>query len=219
MKTNYNILYEKLSRLQWLLQRQQMQAHSQRGPFGDPSRGQGRVLALLKMQPEISTKDLSYLLGIRQQSLNELLNKLAKAGYVVRVPSEADKRVMMVQLTEKGKSEQQEEADFSNICDCLNEEEQEAFGDYLDRIIISLKKQLGVTAEEEEMDSWMQAARTRMGNEKFERLLAMHGRFEHPHHSPNGEHFLGGGFGKRGYGSGHGDMPESEPFPDDRNEE
>lgn len=66
-------LFEKVMRLQWLLQRQHLKTHGERVPFSDPTRGQGRVLALLKMQSEISTKDLSYLLNIRQQSLSELL--------------------------------------------------------------------------------------------------------------------------------------------------
>ncbi len=53
-------------------------------------------------QAEIgSFADLSYLLGIRQQSLNEPLNKLEKSGYVERRPSEEDRRVMVVHLTEK----------------------------------------------------------------------------------------------------------------------
>lgn len=95
MEKDYLDLQEKLLKLQWLIQRQRMQEHMENGPLADPTRGQGRVLALLKLQPDISTKDLSYLLGIRQQSLNELLNKLEKNGLVTRVQSEDDKRVML----------------------------------------------------------------------------------------------------------------------------
>ena len=72
---NNKELFKKLERLQWLLHRQHQQLHAARGPFADPTRGQGRVLAILKMQPEISTKDLSYLLDIRQQSLSEQTGK------------------------------------------------------------------------------------------------------------------------------------------------
>lgn len=81
MENIYLEVYEKLTRLQWSLHKQQIFAHAEYGPFADTSRGQGRVLAILKMKPEISTKDLAYLLGIRQQSLNELLNKLEKKEY------------------------------------------------------------------------------------------------------------------------------------------
>lgn len=164
MREVYIELCGKLSRLQWLLQRYHLQNHAERGPMADPTRGQGRVLAILKMQTEISTKDLSYLLGIRQQSLNELLNKLEKSGYVERTPSEADRRVMVVRLTEKGKSQQYTDPDFSGIFDCLNEEEQKAFGEYLNRVIAALEEQfddrLGDRATER-----IHAARSRIRND------------------------------------------------------
>jgi len=142
MNEMYAELYEKLSRLQWLLQRQHLRTHAEHGPLGDPMRGQGRVLAMLKMKPEITTKELSYLLDIRQQSLNELLNKLERAGYIIRTVSEADRRIMKVQLTEKGKSERRVDMDFGGIFSCLNDEEQVTFGDYLDRVIAVLEDQL-----------------------------------------------------------------------------
>lgn len=163
-------LYEKLSRLQWLLKRQHLQNHVGHGPLADPSRGQGRVLALLKLQPEITTKDLGYLLGIRQQSLNELLGKLEKGGYVTRVPSEADRRVMIVTLTDKGKQEEQPKSDFAGIFDCLSREEQAAFGEYLDRIISALEEKLP-EEDREDMEQWFRAARSRMGGEQLEKLM------------------------------------------------
>lgn len=58
------------------------------GDMADVTRGQGRVLTVLQNTDNISTKDLAYVMGIRQQSLNELLKKLEKKGYVVRKPSE-----------------------------------------------------------------------------------------------------------------------------------
>ena len=76
MSDIYFDIYEKLSTLQWLMKRHQMFCQAESGPFADTTRGQGRILAMLKIQPEIATKELAYLLGIRQQSLNELLNKL-----------------------------------------------------------------------------------------------------------------------------------------------
>ena len=56
----------------------------------DPHRGQGRVLAILAENPEISQKKLSFLLDMRNQSLSELLAKLEKAGLITRVPSEEE---------------------------------------------------------------------------------------------------------------------------------
>lgn len=177
MEDNFTELYEKLSRLQWLLQRHHLQQHAQHGPMADPTRGQGRVLAMLKMQSEISTKDLSYLLGIRIQSLNELLNKLEKGGYITRTPSEADRRVMLVQLTEKGKNEQQPRSDFGDIFNCLSGEEQTLFGEYLDRVIAALEAQLGDDEDDERLE-WLRSARERMGNERFDTMFMRGGR--HP---------------------------------------
>ena len=210
MTDNYTDLYEKLSRLQWLLHRQHMQTHAGGGPMADPTRGQGRVLALLKLQPEVSTKDLSYLLGIRQQSLNELLGKLEKGGYIVRSPSESDRRIMMVQLTEKGKTEPQAGSDFSGIFDCLNPEERTAFGEYLDRVITALETKLGVSPDEDLYD-WMDGARSRMGHEMFERLMAMRGGFRPPHPGHNRGEFFGGFYGRGPAHCGHSSKvpPES----------
>lgn len=172
---NNKELFKKLERLQWLLHRQHQQLHAARGPFADPTRGQGRVLAILKMQPEISTKDLSYLLDIRQQSLSELLNKLEKAGYITRTPKETDRRVMIVKLTEKGREARQEPPDSPDLFDCLSEEEQNAFSSYLSRIISNLETMLG-TDDREDMEQWMEQARSRMGDDAFEHLMAMRSR-------------------------------------------
>lgn len=166
-------LYEKLARLQWLLHKHNLRAHAENGPMADPTRGQGRIFAILKMQDGISTKDLSYLLGIRVSSLNELLVKMEKNGYIIREQSEADKRVMLVKLTEKGRSEQQQEWNPEDIFSCLSEEEQKAFGEYLDRVITSLADAFGEEADEGEREWWKRGARERMGDEMFDRLAAM----------------------------------------------
>lgn len=186
--TKNNELFEKLMHLQWLLHRQKQQELAGHGPFADPTRGQGRVLAVLKLQPEISTKDLSYVLGIRQQSLSELLNKLEKAGYVTRFPLETDKRVMVVKLTEKGETAQQSPPDNSDIFDCLTSEEQANFSDYLSRIISAVEAQLS-DEEKENMERWKEQARSRMGDDTFDYLMSMGGRGFHNHgHGRHGEH-------------------------------
>ena len=166
-------LYEKLGRLMRLLHKHHLRAYAERGHMADPTRGQGRLIAILKMQDGISTKDLSYLLDIRISSLNELLSKMEKAGYIKREPSETDKRVMLVNLTEKGKNEQQQEWNPNEIFNCLSKDEQKTFGEYLDRIIDSIQANLGEEMDEDEREWWMREARERMGDEMFERLAAM----------------------------------------------
>lgn len=192
-------LYEKLGRLMRLLHKHHLRAYAERGPMADPTRGQGRLIAILKMQDGISTKDLSYLLDIRISSLNELLSKMEKAGYIEREPSETDKRVMLVRLTEKGKGEQQE-WNPNQIFDCLSEDEQKTFGAYLDRVSTSIETDLGDQMDEDEREWWTREARERMGDEMFERFAAMrhagfmmrgfdpHGGFDGFHGGWDGHH-------------------------------
>lgn len=167
-------IYEKLSAVQWLLRRLQMLRHTEYGLFSDIHYGQGRVLAFLKLQPGIATKDLAYLLGIRQQSLNELLNRLEQGGYVERRPSEEDRRVMIVHLTDKGKELRQPESDWTSVFGCLSDEELSALSRYLDRIIDSLESQAELPFEEK-LSAWMEQARERMGDERFEEAVRQSG--------------------------------------------
>ena len=198
-----NELYEKLTRLQWLLHIQQMDSYRRGGHLADATRGQGRILAALQMRDGISTKDLSYLLGLAVSSLNEFLSKLEKGGYITREPSEQDRRVMLVKLTEKGKAQQshtEETADISDIFACLSADEQAALGAFLDKIFDALGAKLGFVDKELE---WLKAA-----NKERERIFTemggMGGRGFDPHNFRGG---LGGFAGRRGFPHGRGGFP------------
>ncbi len=216
-------LYEKLSRLHRLMHKQNMRGHMEYGPMADPTRGQGRILAILKMQDGVSTKDLSYLLGIRVSSLNELLAKMEKSGYITREASEADKRIMLVNLTEKGRAEPQQARDPGDILACLTPEEQTALGEYLDRIIAALEADIGDAADDDERSWWMGAARARMGDDRFERFASMRrGGFPGgPGFGPRGGFPGGPGFDPRGGFGGcrHGDGHGSHRDPHDPHDE
>lgn len=177
------------------MKRRQMFSQAESGRFADSTRGQGRILAMLKIQPEIATKDLAYLLGIRQQSLNELLKKLEKNSYVERRPSEKDRRVMVVHLTEKGKEAQEPEENYQEFLGCLSPEELQQFGEYLDRIIAAFRME-GRSEDEDTVADWMDKARERMGDEQFEQLISMRerafgsfGRGAKPDNIPGAERF------------------------------
>lgn len=144
MDENHNTLMEQFYKAGMLF-RYSHHGGGAQGPFSNPHYGQGRILAILKMQPEISQKDLSYLLDMRNQSLSELMTKLEKAGLITRTQSKTDRRVMDIKLTEEGKTaaeqaEQQKEG-TDQIFEVLSEEERKNLGDYLSRIIAELEKQ------------------------------------------------------------------------------
>lgn len=167
---------EQLQQLQALMHRAAFYSHVEKY---NPHRGQGRVLALLKMKPEITQKELTFLLNMSKQSLAELIGKLEKRGLITREPSEADKRVMMIKLTEQGVQEADNVAspssDTLEALDCLNDEELATFNEYLGRIIAYYEEQF----PDEDFEQ------RRQSMEEFMR-----------HHGPRG--------GGRGHHHGHG---------------
>lgn len=102
------------------------------------SRGQGRVLAILKKRDNISTKDLATILGISVSGINSLLTKLEKNGYIVKEVSSEDKRVLLVKLTEKGHNLVIEPSVDYNIFDCFDNDQKQEFDNYLNTIIHDL---------------------------------------------------------------------------------
>ncbi len=127
-----------------------------RGPLRNPYRGQGRVLSILKLQPEIPQRELGYLLDMSKQSLAEILGKLERAELISRTPSEKDRRAHIISLTDKGKAmldeettrAQEKEENFASIFDCLSAEEQQNLNDYLTRIIAHMEEHFSDDGDE-----------------------------------------------------------------------
>lgn len=139
---------------------------SKAGPLGDTTRGRGRVLALLKQKDGVSTKEMAAIMGIRVSSLNEVLGKMEKDGYVERTPSPDDRRVMLVWLTDKGKAVQLPDQDLPNILfGTLDQGAKNQLAIYFEQMISSLQNKL-----EEEGES-IKAARGQR-NEFFEQAKA-----------------------------------------------
>lgn len=186
-------LFSQFAKLHWMMLRYHHEKCGHHGPMSDPHRGQGRILTLLKMQPHITQKDLSYLLDMRPQSLGEFLTKLEKNGFITRAVSEADKRVMEIKLTEKGVAEADKKRNMNDVFDCLSDDEQEKFGEYLDKIRKSLAEKAGFDEEAHCEERLSRAHVMHMrgmrgygmrghgfggcGMEEAERLRAMRGRY------------------------------------------
>ena len=168
-------LYKKLGHIGRLTH---MWAAQQRGRTGlgriDTTRGQGRILAALKLKDGIATRELAYVLGIRVPSLNEALSKLENAGHIVREPDPRDRRVQLITLTNSGRAltgqlgEGEPEGD--NIFEVLTEQERANLSDYLDKLIARMHEDLpDLEAGHQE---WEKAARERMGDDAFEAWAA-----------------------------------------------
>ena len=102
------------------------------------TKGQGRLIILLKRKDNLSTKELSEILNISVTSLNETLNKLEQQNLIRKVPSPKDKRVLLVELTEAGRSLEFKNHEDVDIFDTLSEEEKENLNEYLNRLTVSL---------------------------------------------------------------------------------
>ena len=192
------IINEQLQQLQLLMYRASFHDFMG-GAWHNPHRGQGRVLAILKLKPEISQKELGYLLDMSKQSLAELLAKLEKNGYVMREPSEEDKRIMTIRLTEKGRKAAEGVDDDSlgttKIFDCLNEEELAVFSGYLGRIIRRYEEQFPGEDFEQRRKS-------------IEEFMLQHGHGFAGHSCYHGQGFEGygrhpGDWGNHPFGKGH----------------
>ena len=117
----------------------------EKGVGGDPTRGQGRVLALLAVKPETTQRELSYLLDMRQQSLSELLAKLEEKGFITRERSAEDGRVVNVKLTEEGAAAAPDLEALNkraDIIDCLDADERAQFETLIDKVTASIVTKL-----------------------------------------------------------------------------
>lgn len=155
-----------------LLRRGQHHGHGPRG--GGKHFGQGRVLRLLALHSPIAQRELSYLLGLRPQSLSELLEKLETAGRIRRAPSPRDRRAYTVEITEEGRAALAAEAEAEDPFSVLDDQERTQLAALLDRVIERVESRLPEPGHEHPRDD------------------------EHPH-GPG--HPYGG---PRGYGRGRG---------------
>ena len=105
----------------------------------DPWQGQGRILSALRRMQSITQKELCYILDLRPQSLGELLQKLEANGYIVRYRSREDKRAMVVELTEKGETFQQQRPYYDELYIGLSRTERKDLQESLDKISEELR--------------------------------------------------------------------------------
>ena len=110
---------------------------------GEKRRGQARVLTMVSMKEGINQKDLAFLLGIRPQTLGEMLQKLEERGLVVRTKSQTDGRAIEVSLTDEGRARASEIAErraqaAADVFVVLSEDEKEQLNAILDKLAAAM---------------------------------------------------------------------------------
>ena len=146
MKKQFDGLFGKFFHVEKMLSEYQVLYYKKFGLLGNPHRGQGRILSVLKLKPEISQKELGYLLDMRNQSLGEFLSKLEKYGAIIRETSDVDRRSMNIKLTENGakliEQSDSKQDGINDIFDCLSADDQSKLDEILDRLSNELAKQI-----------------------------------------------------------------------------
>ena len=134
---NNQILFHKFIMINEILDRR---IKKQNPEMKSITKGQGRLIILLKRKDGFSTKELSEILNISVTSLNETLNKLEQQNLIRKVPSPKDKRVLLVELTEEGRALEFKNHEDIDIFDTLSEDEKENLNEYLNRLTVALHK-------------------------------------------------------------------------------
>lgn len=113
---------------------------------GENFRGRGRILTTLSREDGLSQKVLAERLEIRPQSLSETIVKLVEEGYVKRMPSDQDKREMLVFITDTGRARAFEirarrEAFATEFFTVLSEKEKQDLKNILTKLECNVKKE------------------------------------------------------------------------------
>lgn len=145
-------LYRQLHYCTHILHRRRCPKGAQ--PNQDMHHGQGRTLSLVNQNNGISQRALAELLHIRPPSLGELLNKLEANQLIERRQHETDKRISNVFITDAGRAavtevEAMRNAYIETLFVGLSNEEQQTLSALLDKLLSTLKTNLGEDDDEE----------------------------------------------------------------------
>ena len=88
---------------------------------------QSRILMILRLHGAVTQKMLIQILHIQPGSASEILKKMEKAGLIIRVPNEMNRRASDIVLTRQGRS-------VWEMMACLSEDEKESLFSMLDRM-------------------------------------------------------------------------------------
>lgn len=105
--------------------------------------GQGRILFALWQKDGVPINELSKKTQLTKSTLTTMLERLEIAGFLKRESNERDKRIIIIKLSEKSKSLQNQYIDVSEkmtklFYRTLTEEEIDQFEGYLRRILNNL---------------------------------------------------------------------------------
>ena len=105
---------------------------------------QGRILYILWQKDGLTISQISAQTSLANTTLTSMLDRMEQSGLIVRSPSPTDRRALLIHLTDKAKSLQQ---DYDRISQQMNdlyylgftEDEVRQFEGYLQRVLDNLQ--------------------------------------------------------------------------------
>lgn len=135
-------LFKKFANTMWILHKVHQKTHHKHTNMKKnyDTCTKNRILSLLKLQKEISKKELEFILDIPKHHFDQIIEKMAETEYIITAESEVNSDII-VKLTEKGEKAEikAEKSKLDSLFDCLTDEEKENLGIYLDTIASSVK--------------------------------------------------------------------------------
>ncbi|MCD7917668.1 MAG: MarR family transcriptional regulator [Clostridiales bacterium] len=108
-------------------------------------RGQGKILKILSVSGPLTQKELQDRLDIQAGSMSEIAAKLEGKGLITRTRDDADKRRILLTITDEGRADVARYAEArereSELFSVLTEEEQRQLDTLLSRLLESWKGQ------------------------------------------------------------------------------
>lgn len=119
-----------------------MRSHFTEDKFG-LTHTQAFVLRHLSLVPQAKSSDLARIAGLSPGAITQVCDELVRLGYVERVRSSEDRRVVYVILTERGRSHLREltrnrAAKIAELLDKLGESDARKFVELLERLVAIL---------------------------------------------------------------------------------
>lgn len=108
-------------------------------------RGQNKILVVLSEEDNISQKEIAKRLNLSSQSVTEFISKLVKKNLVIKTPSSTDKRIQLIKLTEKGRSQAEKSLFYiPDYIDYLTEDERKVLITLIDKLNEGIRSDLNI---------------------------------------------------------------------------
>lgn len=138
--------------------------------------GQNKVLKILDEHGSMRQRELLDRIGVTAATLSELLRKIEKEGYVTRSVSKADRREIIVDITEKGRISALEcrmsEAERDQaLFGFLSDDERETLAALLNKLLATWDRQSSETAGQRRERRWKENALVQEDQRKIDAAL------------------------------------------------